>query len=144
MPTYVTVQQFRDFLLPRELTETDEELEPILELAEDDVDDAVGKFYPDITTGRKFDVTLMTQVPWQLTALRKAVCAQVEYRMLMGETFFIQGEQREVVGRRVEVHKPTRLGPKAQTWLTRGKLYRLSGISRGQGLPNQNVDDIIP
>jgi hypothetical protein len=69
----------------------------IIEKAEKDIDHYVGDWPVDAATGLKFPVTvsLTTQ---QRTALRRACCAQTEYRVELGQKAFIRWEHPKVTG----------------------------------------------
>jgi hypothetical protein len=141
MATYATQVDFVQFV-PGFVIEDVDALEQLLLDAENDIDAAVGRGNV-IGDNRKFDLDLMTDN--EAYCLMRATCAQAEYRLHMGEQFFIEGRQKEVTGRDAKIQGPLPyIGPKAKIELTRGRLWKLNGRLSGVALPNQNVDDIIP
>lgn len=141
---YATTQDFVNFV-PGFVVEDSDALETILAQAENDIDAAVG-LGPEGSSIRKFDPDNLNT--GQSSALARATAAQAEYRMHMGEQFFIEGRQKEVRGRDGQIQGPLPyLAPKARIELTRGRLFNLWGGRATNGftlIPNQNVDDIIP
>lgn len=141
MPTYTDSVAFVQYV-PGFVIEDMTALNFLLEKAEEDIDAAVGRGNQAVGD-RKFDVTLLNDD--QTEYLSRAVCAQAEYRLHMGDTFFIEGRPKEVRGRDGSIRGPLPyIGPKAQKELTRGGLYRLTNAVRNTQFPNQNVWDIIP
>jgi len=68
-----------------------------IEKAERDVDRALGLYYGrDDVTGLKIDPTTLTQA--DADVLSRATCAQVEYRIEMGEAFFTRPQFATVQG----------------------------------------------
>ncbi|MEJ7786558.1 MAG: hypothetical protein WKF96_17285 [Solirubrobacteraceae bacterium] len=86
-------------------------LERLLERAERDIDTLLGDYDRQPGTDRKLDPAALTT--HQAYALRRATCAQAEYRIAMGEEFFVQAQYTYVSGpdfsRRGEL---PRIGPK--------------------------------
>ena len=87
-------------------------LERVLERAERDIDGLLGDYGDrQPATGRKLDPGALTT--HQSYALRRATCAQAEYRIELGEDFFVQAQYTYVAGpdfqRRGEL---PRIGPK--------------------------------
>lgn len=141
MPTYTNATAFVQYV-PGFVIEDADALDFLLEKAEEDIDSAIGRGNQTVGA-RKFDVTLLTYD--QAEYLSRAVCAQAEYRLHMGDTFFIEGRPKEVRGRDGSIRGPLPyIGPKAKKELTRGGLYRLTNAVRNSQFPNQNVWDIIP
>lgn len=142
MPTYTDKFDFLDYV-PGFVIQDEDAVNLLLDEAEEDIDNAVGRGNAIADSLRKFDMTLMTD--FQLKYLKRAVCAQAEYRLHMGETFFVESRQKEVTGRDAKISGPLAyIGPKAQIELSRGKLWNLWARTKRQTLPNQNVGDIIP
>ncbi|MGI8511399.1 MAG: hypothetical protein ACR2NH_02095 [Solirubrobacteraceae bacterium] len=71
-------------------------LERVLERAERDVDNLLGDYDRDPDTDRKLAPD--TLPAHQQRALRRATCAQAEYRIAMGEQFFIEDQFQFVAG----------------------------------------------
>lgn len=141
MPTYATATEYRAYVPGLDPDVTDDDIDDALEKAEEYIDSAVGRGNV-LYELRKFDPIYLDT--YQQHFLSRATCAQAEYMMHMGETFFIQA-RTGVQGRDASIQgKLPALGPKARQELTRGKLFRLTGRSTGTPLPNQNFDDIIP
>ncbi len=86
-------------------------LERLLKRAERDVDTLLGAYARQSATGLKLDPAALTTL--QANALSRATCAQAEYRIEMGEEFFVQAQYTYVAGpdfqRRGEL---PRIGPK--------------------------------
>jgi hypothetical protein len=88
MPSYTTLEACERFLangdfyaeMPKRIGAADE----IIEAAEADIDRMLAfDLTPDPVTGRKLIPELLT--PSQVTALSRAVCAQVAFRLEVGE-----------------------------------------------------------
>ena len=130
MATYATQADFEAY--SEGWTTTDPPaLERILQRAERDVDRVVGyqgerpaaqalKFVPGTLTTRERD------------ALRDATCAQAEYRVKMGESFFRQGQHRSVSGPQFSTQgQLPRIGPKVWEELARfGRTQRWATVRR--------------
>lgn len=141
MPTYVDNFDFLAYV-PGFVVQDSEALDLLLDEAEEDIDNAIHRGNT-VDSIRRFDLDLLTEL--EATYLKRAVCAQAEYRLHMGETFFVEGRQKEVTGRDAHIRGPLpHIGPKARIELTRGKLWNLWARTKRQTLPNQNVGDIIP
>lgn len=141
MPTYSTAAAFRSYVPGLDPGMTDEQIDSALERAEEYIDSAVGRGNV-VFEVRKFDpVYLDTD---QQEFLSRATCAQAEYMLHMGETFFIEA-RTGVTGRDAQIRgRLPALGPKARQELTRGGLFRLTGRAAQNTIPNQNYGDIIP
>lgn len=124
MPTYATKADCIAYI-PGLSVNDDEEFDKLIERAERDIDSIIGFRASDTTTGKKF-------VPLNLTtnernALRDATCAQVEYRLEMGERFFVRPQHNKVRGPEFETEgRLPRIGPKVITELEGGVLLSLS------------------
>jgi hypothetical protein len=93
----------------------------LIERAELDIDFEARGLVADETTDRKFNPATMTNADAE--ALMRATCAQVEYRDLMGEDFFVRPQyDGRVEGPDFKMEgKLPRLGPKTS--------YELAGLS---------------
>src|SRR5205814_1767544 len=78
-------------------------------------DGALGAQGPEInsTIGRKVDLTSLS--PLQEQGLARATCAQVEYRLEMGERFFVRAQRKQTSGPDFStVGKLPYIGPKVR------------------------------
>jgi len=134
MSTYATVQNVKDYVTGNDITLPDDaRIQQLLNEAERYIDQAAGA-WPVIntTTGRKFDPESLPA--YQATALKYATCAQVEYMVLHGATFFSKAQHQVV---RVEDDSGSEfrtgtlpyIGPKARRELEAGGLVRAAGIA---------------
>lgn len=97
MPTYATAAQLRTYTNLTEGVLADAEANALLTRAEQDIDSiaVVDRAY-DPATGRRFNpATLSTN---EARILRRATCAQAEYRRVMGNDFFVAGQYASVSG----------------------------------------------
>lgn len=142
MATYATVADYEAYV-PGWVTDDADALEKYLERAERLVDMGLGRYgRVDNTTGLKLDPT--TLEPWRAAALANAVCAQVEYMLIKGDTFFAEEVPLDPSGPDGgQKGREPLLAPKARQELTYGELFRLAGVSQTP-FPNQNVDDYVP
>lgn len=95
MPTYATIADLEAYIVGFVAGDPDED-DRLIEKAERDVDQMLGMIpiADDSTTGLKLDPT--TLLAWERAALSDAVCAQVEWRILKGDS------RGEAVARRVK------------------------------------------
>lgn len=101
-------------------------LEKILAIAERDVDRAAGYWGVSEGTGLKFDPILMDAS--KKGALMRATCAQAEYRLQMGEEFFIEAQPVSTSGDDTNFGgRLPRFGPKAYEELVEARLVRKTG-----------------
>lgn len=93
MSTYATVADFKAWSVMDPMP-ADADIQKALDRAEIDVDSYLpGPIIED--TGLHVDpATLLT---WQVQRLRDATCAQAEYRLELGEEFFQQSSNDEVI-----------------------------------------------
>jgi hypothetical protein len=112
-----------------------------------EIDSILGLWTRDPTTGRKINpnniVQVATIIPYaselfapltrgitiyQLHALRRAVCAQVEYHLKMGEDFFLRPHYTTVSGPQFSRtgETPDRIAPKARQHLAGTGLQRMT------------------
>lgn len=109
--TYATVQDLEGYV---EGWSTDDEdaAERLIARAEDDVDWLLGVRPILDATGRKLDPASLWD--WQAAALRRATCAQAEYRWALGEDFFRRSRPTHVKGPDFETFdKQPVIAPKA-------------------------------
>lgn len=133
MATYATAQEARAYTGQGEEALSDPDAERLIEQAERDVDYACGGFFnPD--TGLMFDLVAVAPSTTALTvgqkrALSRATCAQVEYRLAMGEEFFVRPQYELVSGPDFE-HRGQLdyIGPKVYRELAGSGLRRQSVI----------------
>lgn len=142
MATYTTVADFEDYVIGW-VTEDEPALERHLEEAENYIDMAIGHYGPvSQTTGKKLDPAQLE--PWRRDRLSNATCAQAEYLMAKGSTFFLEEVPEDPTGPDGgQKGREPYLSPKARRELTLGQLFRLTGASQIP-FPNQNVDDYVP
>jgi hypothetical protein len=90
--------------------------------------------------GHKFNPMRLTT--GQAVALSKATCAQVEYRLQVGESFMVEDQYETRGGRNYSsVGKLRKIAPAAMSHLHAGNLLNLSiggGRHDPNWLPNQN------
>lgn len=124
MPTYATQAQCLQEIEGLTVNDADA-FDRVIERAERDIDRAVGVYSVDEITGRKFDPSTMVAV--KRDGLMRATAAQVEYRIAMGDRFFIRPQYESTSGPDYSVQgKLQRLGPKATEELELGGFFRLS------------------
>lgn len=87
MATYATVAQLRAYV-PASLQETDAELEALLVRCEREIDLSLPAVADDDATHKILVNDLSIYASGTLT---RAVCAQAEYHLHMGEAFFVEG-----------------------------------------------------
>lgn len=111
MATYATITDLRDYA---DLTGGDDaDLERTLIRAERDLDNHVLGYQ-----GTRPDAQARKLVPGSLTvrrrdALKNATCAQAEYRITMGEPFFVKAQHESVSGPQFTTSGTLpRIGPK--------------------------------
>lgn len=88
MATYVTAEQVDAFLeaglFAARLSTAEDEVEAVIVAAEDDIDRVLSFTLPrHPTTGRKLDPDTLTAA--QVAALERATCAQVAFRLEVGD-----------------------------------------------------------
>lgn len=121
MADYATVAQLRAYA---DLVGGDDaDLEKVLERAEKQIDALLGPWVAqanglklgDPAAGNPLDLT-----PDEIAALADAVCAQAEYRVAMGEPFFVQAQLESVSGPDFSTRgKRPYIGPKVRAELDR-------------------------
>lgn len=121
------------------VTDDTSALTRLLSRSSDDVDSLLGA-YEILTTGtwagRKLDPSTLDYA--QQRGLIRATCAQGQYRLEMGEAFFVRPQVEEVSGPEFrEKGKLPRVSPAAKQELSGLNLIRLttSIANKGRGLP---------
>lgn len=95
-PTYATRADFEAYV-EGWTTDNAQALDRLLERAEQDIDNLAATLPTvDDTTSHKFDVPNMTAR--DLDVLKRATCAQAEFRNAMGEPFFSRPQYDQVTG----------------------------------------------
>ena len=96
-PTYATAAQLRDYTGKTSGELSDTAALAVLRRAEADIDSlaVVGRPVDD-ATGLRFNPANLTA--GEVRTLMRATCAQAEYRLEMGESFFIRPQHTEVSG----------------------------------------------
>lgn len=95
--TYATAAQLRSYTGDTSQTLSDATAAALIEAAERDIDSlAPVDRDVDATTGLRFDPAALSTR--EALILRRATCAQAQYRQLMGSEFFIRGQYAEVNG----------------------------------------------
>lgn len=131
MPTYATRADCSAYIEGLVINDT-VAFDRLIDRAERDIDSAVGAYAIDETTGRKFVPTTMTAR--NKDDLRDATCAQVEYRLEMGEEFFIRPQYKSVKGPEFETEgQLSKIGPKTWMELTSSDLLQLTTTWHGRG-----------
>lgn len=102
MSAYATDTDFEEYV-EGWTTDDSDALDRLLERASRDVDIYIGPRTVDNDSGLKFGDVAGDENPsdlldWQLAALRRATCAQAEYRFQMGEEFMVAGQFENVSG----------------------------------------------
>lgn len=97
MPTYATASQLRSYTGLDSTALPDATANALLEKAEGDIDSfaVIDRPY-DETTGRRFVPANLSST--EALILRRATCAQAEYRRAMGSEFFVVGQYASVTG----------------------------------------------
>jgi hypothetical protein len=113
---------------------SDEDLQAILDHAERDIDGALIEPVPwgrIDATGLKYDPTSLET--WRAAALNRATCAQTEYRLAMGEEFFIRAQHPTERGPDFAVSGLLPyIGPKALRELAGSLLVATPGVGQIQ------------
>jgi hypothetical protein len=104
----------------------------LIERAELDLDAEAFVLLPRRPGDRKVDV--LTLDPEELEGLAAATCAQVVYRLEMGDEFFVRAQRQSVSTRAVShVGKLPTIGPQTERELAAASLWRLTTSARGRG-----------
>jgi hypothetical protein len=96
-PTYATQSDFAAYV-EGWTTDNGAALDRLLERAEVDIDGLAATVVPadPDAVARRFDVTALSARDRDV--LKRATCAQAEYRFNMGEAFFVKGQYEQVTG----------------------------------------------
>jgi len=132
MPTYATAAQLRTYTGLDSTALPDATANALLLKAEDDIDAlSVVNHSIDPTTERRFiPASLSTN---EAMILRKATCAQAEYRNEMGSSFFIRAQHASVSGPDFSTTgRLSYIGPAVYRHLAGSGLIRLSTTTTGQ------------
>lgn len=125
-PTYATAEQLRDYTGKTSGELSDNDALAVLRRAEGDIDSVavVGRPVND-DTGRRFDPDALSA--GEARTLRLATCAQAEYRLEMGDSFFVRGQHAEVSGPEFSTKGTLgRIGPQTMNELRGSQLVRLT------------------
>lgn len=125
-PTYATAAQLRDYTGKTEAELPDEDALLLIRKAETDLDSLAVVGRPTLDTGHRFDPDTLSAV--ESAALTAACCAQAEYRLEMGPSFFIRGQHSEVSGPEFSTKGTLgRIGPQTMNALRKApQLVRLT------------------
>lgn len=130
MPTYALQTDLEAYLEDSPLTmPAGGVADRLLGRAERDVDTLlVGYGALNATTGLKYDPAVDLEA-WQVLALNRATCAQAEYRLRMGEDFFIvaQYDRQQGPDFTIEGELPY-IGPQVERELQATGLIRAYGV----------------
>jgi hypothetical protein len=97
------------------VTDNPDALARIMQRASRDIDRVCAGGEPDGTTGLKFSPTPDWFDDQQVQALKRACCAQTQYRLIRGEEFFIDYSPTRITGPDFNQEgKPPRLSPEAR------------------------------
>lgn len=132
MPTYATAAQLRTYTGLDNTALPDAAANALLNKAEDDIDAlSVVNHSIDPTTERRFiPASLSTN---EAMILRKATCAQAEYRREMGAEFFIRSQYKSVSGPDFSTTGIlSYIGPAVYRHLAGSGFIRLSTTTTGQ------------
>lgn len=145
---YATVEDFADYVEGWS-TDDDEALERLLTRASRDIDSFAGRRRVQSDTGFKFitafpasgetDPTYLDEFEtWQVDALKRATCAQAEYRLAQGEDFMVNAQPDGISGPDISTSgRLPYMAPKAWAELQITGILRLtmSGTGRGSNPP---------
>lgn len=121
MPTYATVNDFETYMGPLWQTEEEADVSAIMDRAEQDINEYVG----NVLEISGFSLTAMSAE--SLLALKLATCMQTEYRLIMGEPFFVGAAQFNS-GPDAEVKRiPNKVSMACRNMLIRSGLVKLTG-----------------
>lgn len=130
MTTYATYADLEAYLEDSDVTVPDEAGERLIARCEYEVDTLLAGFgVPNDSTGLKYDPTTDLE-DWQSAALNRAVCAQAEYHLVMGDDFFVQGQYDSWQGPDFAAKgKLPYFGPKVALELAGTGIARTAGLS---------------
>jgi len=93
---YATASDLRSYTGLSSTDMPDATASALLAKSERDIDSICVVDRPVLTDGRRFDPSALSDA--EALALRRATCAQAEYRHVMGNDFFIRWQYRKVTG----------------------------------------------
>lgn len=132
MSTYAHPQDLTNYLADTNVTAPVDAgaADRLLQRAEYEVDTLLAGFgVPNSSTGLKYNPTVDLQ-DWQQSALARAVCAQAEYHLVMGDEFFVQGQYDQWQGPDFGASgKLPYFGPKVSMELAGTGIARSAGVS---------------
>jgi hypothetical protein len=132
MADYASQADFEGYVLGW-VTDDPAALERILQNAERDVDTVFGPMEladNGLKYGHPHDANEKGLTPGQVVALTNATCAQAEYRIQMGEDFFVQDQYETVSGPNFSrTGRLARIGPKTMAELQAADLVRTMRIT---------------
>lgn len=124
-PTYATAEQLRDYTGKTEEQLPDEEALLLIQKAERDLDSLAVVGRPTLENGHRFDPETLDEA--DQNTLTAACCAQAEYRLEMGPSFFIRGQHDEVSGPEFSTKgKLGKIGPQTMRELRATQLVKLT------------------
>lgn len=134
MPTYATAAEVKDYTQLVDLAALgDADIDKLIDAAERDVDSAVGHFPIDDGETLKF-APISKLDTTQRDTLKRATCAQVEYRYTMGPQFFIRAQRAKTKGPEFETEGALpEFGPGAWRELEGSGLLKLTTTWSGRG-----------
>jgi len=93
---YATAAQLRDYAGLSTSDLSDATAAALIASSERDIDSLCVVDRPPLTDGRRFDPDALSSS--ESLALRRATCAQAQYRYVMGTDFFVRGQYTKVTG----------------------------------------------
>lgn len=128
---YATISELRAYTGQDSTALPDATATRAIEQAELDLDGLAVIGHPvNTTTGRRFDPTALSAD--RALALNRATCAQAQYRLAMGEEFFIMGQYAQVDGPDFTTRGTLpKVGPMVRRELAGSGLFRLTTSTRG-------------
>lgn len=144
MPTYATATQLRTYTGLDSTKLPDDAANALLNKAEDDIDSLALVNRPALeSTGHRFDVATLSTTEARI--LRNATCAQAEYRLEMGSSFFIRSQHASVSGPDFSTNgRLSYIGPAVYRHLAGSGFIRLSTTTTGQPRFQPKTEDDWP
>lgn len=132
MATYIVQTDFESYMGSAWTTTDPVELERIMEEAERDIDSLLTftQGPRSLTTNLKLDPTQIINL-YDLAALKRATCAQTEYRIIMGDKFFARPQYKATSAGGITTQgRLPWFGPKVRRELQETSFYQVSASSR--------------